>query len=141
MARSEYRLSMLQLLYHLKRAPVMEGQLERFLGSSYVSGQCHSTHDLQPSDRIFIPLKCFVLTLVIVAIFFWQQFNSDSENFFLGFEQSFRFETALASKTELDEVTGSSVLASLARESALSRSLRCQHVVQCCNTSTTNKVL
>ncbi|GFW00756.1 uncharacterized protein TNCV_2305291 [Trichonephila clavipes] len=102
-------------------APTMEGQLKRCLGSSYVPGQClHSTYDLESSGRIFIPLKCFVLSLVIVDVIFRLQFNSGSDNFFLWCEQSFWFATALASKTVVDEVRGSSVLVSLARESAIS---------------------
>ncbi|GFU96256.1 uncharacterized protein TNCV_3370191 [Trichonephila clavipes] len=50
-----------------------------------------------------------------------------NDNFFLGFEQSFCFVTVLASKTIVDEGRGSSVLASLARKSVPSHSLRCQH--------------
>ncbi|GFS93175.1 hypothetical protein TNCV_1051801 [Trichonephila clavipes] len=42
-------------------------------------------------------------------------------------KQSFCFASALASETVVDEVRGSSVLASLARKSAPSRSLPCQH--------------
>ncbi|PRD32622.1 UNVERIFIED_CONTAM: hypothetical protein NCL1_19881 [Trichonephila clavipes] len=95
---------MLQSFTILKRASTLEGQLKRCLGSNCMPGQClHSTYDLEPSGRIFMPLKCFVLSLVAVV--------------------SFWFATALASKTVVDEVTGSSVLASLTRESVISFSL------------------
>ncbi|GFW20632.1 hypothetical protein TNCV_1048551 [Trichonephila clavipes] len=44
----------------------MERQLKKCLVFSCVSGQClHSTYDLEPSGRIFMPLKCFALSLVI----------------------------------------------------------------------------
>ncbi|GFU40971.1 hypothetical protein TNCV_4645501 [Trichonephila clavipes] len=48
-------------------------------------------------------------------------FNLGSDNIFLGFEQSVWLAAALASMTEVDEVTGSSILDSLARESTISR--------------------
>ncbi|GFX41108.1 uncharacterized protein TNCV_2218061 [Trichonephila clavipes] len=79
----------------------------------------HSIYDLEPSGRIFIPLKFFVPCLVIFVVISRLKFNSGNENVFPLFKQCFWFATALASSTVVDEVTGSSVLASFARESAI----------------------
>ncbi|GFY21790.1 hypothetical protein TNCV_1169341 [Trichonephila clavipes] len=60
----------------------MEGRLERCLGSSCKPGQClYFTDDMKPTGRIFMSLKCFVLSLVIVVVISRLYFYSDHENF------------------------------------------------------------